>query len=182
VILLAAARGYSAAICSCKERSKRDVRRGWGGSRTGGAVAGHCRVGAAVLRPRPARDQALYKSPAMRCSPGRPVELPAPEWLLAWTSSLGQHPQPAGQLPFELTPAQAGLTVDGDDLTISRSSPVSGVEFTDCLLMALPYRLRPGAGARGRATRWLRCSWRYLRLRKGRGGVNPLVIAALRAG
>jgi hypothetical protein len=44
-------------------------------------------------------------------------------------------------------PPQLGLTVDGDDL-----SPVSHVrpgfttlEFTDCLLTALPYRLRPRA-------------------------------------
>ncbi len=53
-----------------------------------------------------------------------------------------------------LPPPQLGLTVDGDDL-----SPISHVEpgvtttdtgalsFTDCLLSALPYRLRPDARA-----------------------------------
>ncbi len=46
-------------------------------------------------------------------------------------------------------PSQMGLTVDGNDL-----SPISHVSqgfdllpFTDCLLTALPYRLRPGAEA-----------------------------------
>ena len=46
-------------------------------------------------------------------------------------------------------PPQRGLTVDGDEL-----SPIShvalgftGLEFTDCLLTALPYRLRPNARA-----------------------------------
>jgi len=52
-------------------------------------------------------------------------------------------------------PLQLGLTVDGDDLSpISHVSPgftpaaaVGAMEFTDCLLTALPYRLRPGAHA-----------------------------------
>jgi hypothetical protein len=54
-----------------------------------------------------------------------------------------------GFLCPDLPPLQLGLTVDGDDL-----SPISHVEpgfteaaFTDCLLSALPYRLRPGARA-----------------------------------
>ncbi len=44
-------------------------------------------------------------------------------------------------------PPQLGLTVDGDDLSpISHVSPgLTTLEFTDCLLTALPYRLRPGA-------------------------------------
>jgi hypothetical protein len=49
----------------------------------------------------------------------------------------------------DLPPSQLGLTVDGDDL-----NPISHVEpgfadlpFTDCLLGALPYRLRSGARA-----------------------------------
>lgn len=46
-------------------------------------------------------------------------------------------------------PPQLGLTVDGDDLSpISHVSPgFTALEFTDCLLTALPYRLRPGARA-----------------------------------
>jgi hypothetical protein len=46
-------------------------------------------------------------------------------------------------------PAQRGLTVDGDDLTpISHVSPgFSELPYTDCLLTALPYRLRSGAHA-----------------------------------
>ena len=46
-------------------------------------------------------------------------------------------------------PPQRGLTVDGDDLSpISHVSPgFSRLDFTDCLLTALPYRLRPGARA-----------------------------------
>ena len=44
-------------------------------------------------------------------------------------------------------PPQLGLTVDGDDLSpISHVPPgFTTLEFTDCLLTALPYRLRPGA-------------------------------------
>ncbi|MBE9472078.1 MAG: hypothetical protein IMY75_08250 [Chloroflexi bacterium] len=44
-------------------------------------------------------------------------------------------------------PSQLGLTVDGDDLSpISHVPPgFTTLEFTDCLLTALPYRLRPGA-------------------------------------
>ncbi len=44
-------------------------------------------------------------------------------------------------------PPQLGLTVDGDDLSpISHVPPgLTTLEFTDCLLTALPYRLRPGA-------------------------------------
>jgi hypothetical protein len=52
-------------------------------------------------------------------------------------------------------PPQLGLTVDGDDLSpISHVAPGFGpaaagdaLGFTDCLLTALPYRLRPGARA-----------------------------------
>jgi len=46
-------------------------------------------------------------------------------------------------------PPQLGLTVDGDDLSpISHIPPgFTDLEFTDCLLTALPYRLRPGARA-----------------------------------
>jgi hypothetical protein len=46
-------------------------------------------------------------------------------------------------------PPQLGLTVDGDDLsTISRVEPgFTHLTFTDCLLGALPYRLRPEAHA-----------------------------------
>ncbi len=46
-------------------------------------------------------------------------------------------------------PPQRGLTVDGDDLSpISHISPgFSRLDFTDCLLTALPYRLRPQAHA-----------------------------------
>ena len=52
-------------------------------------------------------------------------------------------------------PPQLGLTVDGDDLSpISQVTPGFGaaaagstLEFTDCLLTALPYRLRSGARA-----------------------------------
>jgi spermidine synthase len=44
-------------------------------------------------------------------------------------------------------PAQLGLTVDGDSLSpISQvSTGFSELPYTDCLLSALPYRLRPGA-------------------------------------
>ena len=46
-------------------------------------------------------------------------------------------------------PPQLGLTVDGDSLNpISHVSPgFTALEFSDCLLTALPYRLRPGARA-----------------------------------
>ncbi|MFQ6102275.1 MAG: spermidine synthase [Anaerolineae bacterium] len=46
-------------------------------------------------------------------------------------------------------PLQLGLTVDGDDLSpISHVPPgFTAPEHTDCLLTALPYRLRPGARA-----------------------------------
>jgi len=46
-------------------------------------------------------------------------------------------------------PPQVGLTVDGDDLSpVSHLSPgFTALPFTDCLLTALPYRLRPGARA-----------------------------------
>jgi len=46
-------------------------------------------------------------------------------------------------------PPQLGLTVDGDDLSpISHVMPgFTAMEFTDCLLTALPYWLRPGARA-----------------------------------
>jgi spermidine synthase len=46
-------------------------------------------------------------------------------------------------------PSQLGLTVDGDDLSPISHVPagVTALEFTDCLLAALPYRLRPGARA-----------------------------------
>jgi hypothetical protein len=44
-------------------------------------------------------------------------------------------------------PPQLGLTVDGDDLSpISHVAPgFTRLDFTDCLLTTLPYRLRPGA-------------------------------------
>lgn len=44
-------------------------------------------------------------------------------------------------------PPQLGLTVDGDDLSpISHVDPgFTTLDFSDCLLAALPYRLRPGA-------------------------------------
>ena len=44
-------------------------------------------------------------------------------------------------------PPQRGLTVDGDDVTyIHRVEPrFTDLAYTDCLLGALPYRLRPGA-------------------------------------
>jgi len=46
-------------------------------------------------------------------------------------------------------PPQRGLTVDGDDLnTIHHVRPgFTDLAYTDCLLAALPYRLRPGADA-----------------------------------
>jgi len=46
-------------------------------------------------------------------------------------------------------PTQLGLTVDGDDLSpISHVPPgLTVLEHTDCLLTALPYRLRPSARA-----------------------------------
>jgi hypothetical protein len=49
----------------------------------------------------------------------------------------------------ERPPPQLGLTVDGDDLSpISHVAPgFTSLPFTDCLLTALPYRLRPGARA-----------------------------------
>jgi hypothetical protein len=48
-----------------------------------------------------------------------------------------------------LPPPQLGLTVDGDDLNfISHAEPgFTTLAFTDCLLTALPYRLRPDARA-----------------------------------
>jgi spermidine synthase len=47
----------------------------------------------------------------------------------------------------DLPPPQLGLTVDGDDLSpISHVAPgFTELGFTDCLLIALPYRLRPDA-------------------------------------
>jgi hypothetical protein len=44
-------------------------------------------------------------------------------------------------------PPQLGLTVDGDDLSpISQVDPgFTALDFSDCLLTALPFRLRPGA-------------------------------------
>jgi MFS family permease len=49
----------------------------------------------------------------------------------------------------DMPPRQLGLTVDGDDLSpISHVPPgFTALPFTDCLLTALPYRLRPGARA-----------------------------------
>jgi hypothetical protein len=49
----------------------------------------------------------------------------------------------------DVPPPQLGLTVDGDDLSpISRVEPgFADLAYTDCLLTALPYRLRPGARA-----------------------------------
>jgi spermidine synthase len=49
----------------------------------------------------------------------------------------------------DLPPPQIGLTVDGDDLNpISQISPgFTEATFTDCLLLGLPYRLRPNARA-----------------------------------
>ncbi len=48
-------------------------------------------------------------------------------------------------------PRQLGLTVDGDDLSPVSHVPAGSIftplEFTDCLLTALPYRLRPAARA-----------------------------------
>jgi len=46
-------------------------------------------------------------------------------------------------------PPQLGLTVDGDDLSpITHVEPGIGAQsFTDCMLTALPYRLRPGGRA-----------------------------------
>ncbi len=46
-------------------------------------------------------------------------------------------------------PGQRGMTVDGDDLSpISHVQPgFTDLDFTDCLLTSLPYRLRPGARA-----------------------------------
>jgi hypothetical protein len=59
-----------------------------------------------------------------------------------------------GFLCPDLPPPQLGLTVDGDDLSpISHVAPgvtttgKDALTFTDCLLSALPYRLRPGAHA-----------------------------------
>ncbi len=48
-----------------------------------------------------------------------------------------------------LPPPQLGLTVDGDDLSfISHAEPgFTTLAFSDCLLVALPYRLRPDARA-----------------------------------
>ncbi|MDY7077266.1 MAG: hypothetical protein SXV54_10115 [Chloroflexota bacterium] len=83
-------------------------------------------------------------------------------------------------------PPQLGLTVDGDG-----SSPVSHVptgfttlEFTDCLLTALPYRLRPGARALVLEPRG---GFDVLvALAEGAGGVtaveaNPLIVEAVQA-
>ncbi|MBN1977779.1 MAG: hypothetical protein JW918_10285, partial [Anaerolineae bacterium] len=52
-----------------------------------------------------------------------------------------------GFLCPDLPPPQLGLTVDGDDLSpISHVEPgIADAAFTDCLLLALPYRLRPDA-------------------------------------
>ena len=85
-------------------------------------------------------------------------------------------------------PPQMGLTVDGDDLSpISHVAPGFGpgdLPFTDCLLTALPYRLRPGARAlvlepRGGFDV-------MVALAEGAGEVtaveaNPLIVQAVRA-
>jgi hypothetical protein len=59
------------------------------------------------------------------------------------------HKLPGGGFRCPDPPPQLGLTVDGDDLSpISSLTPgFSELPFTDCLLTALPYRLRPGAHA-----------------------------------
>jgi hypothetical protein len=85
-------------------------------------------------------------------------------------------------------PLQVGLTVDGDDLSpISHIAPGFGpgdLPFTDCLLTALPYRLRPSARAlvlepRGGFDV-------MVALAEGAGAVtaveaNPLIVHAVRA-
>jgi hypothetical protein len=62
------------------------------------------------------------------------------------SSSIRGLPGSGFRCPAE-PPPQLGLTVDGDDLNyISHVEPgFTELPFTDCLLAALPYRLRPGA-------------------------------------
>ncbi len=83
-------------------------------------------------------------------------------------------------------PPQRALFVDGDDLSpiTHVSDPAELAPLTDCLLTALPYRLRPGARTlvldpRGGWDLWVA-------LAEGAGSVtavepNPLVVAAVRA-
>ncbi|MBC7227194.1 MAG: hypothetical protein H5T61_08180 [Thermoflexales bacterium] len=83
-------------------------------------------------------------------------------------------------------PLQRALFVDGDDLSpiTHASDPAELAPLTDCLLSALPYRLRPGARAlvldpRGGWDLWVA-------LAQGARSVtavepNPLVVAAVRA-
>lgn len=83
-------------------------------------------------------------------------------------------------------PPQRALFVDGDDLSpiTHVSDPTEPAPLTDCLLTALPYRLRPGARAlvldpRGGWDLWVA-------LAEGARSVtavepNPLVVAAVRA-
>ncbi len=83
-------------------------------------------------------------------------------------------------------PPQRALFVDGDDLSpiTHVSDPAGLAPLTDCLLTALPYRLRPGARAlvldpRGGWDLWVA-------LAEGARSVtavepNPLVVAAVRA-
>ncbi len=83
-------------------------------------------------------------------------------------------------------PPQRALFVDGDDLSpvTHVSDPAELAPLTDCLLTALPYRLRPGARAlvldpRGGWDLWVA-------LAEGARSVtavepNPLVVAAVRA-
>jgi len=83
-------------------------------------------------------------------------------------------------------PPQLGLTVDGDDLSpISHVPPgFTALEFTDCLLTALPYRLRPSAHALVLEPRG---GFDVLvALAEGAGTVtaveaNPLIVEAVRA-
>lgn len=82
-------------------------------------------------------------------------------------------------------PPQLGLTVDGDDLSpISHVSPgFTDLEFTDCLLTVLPYRLRPHARALVLEPRGGFDA--LVALAEGAGSVtvveaNPLIIDAVR--
>jgi hypothetical protein len=61
----------------------------------------------------------------------------------------GIHRLPGGGPNCPEPPPQLGLTVDGDDLSpISHFAPgFTKAAFADCLLLALPYRLRPDARA-----------------------------------
>lgn len=61
----------------------------------------------------------------------------------------GIHRLPGGGPSCPEPPPQLGLTVDGDDMSpISHFAPgFTKAAFTDCLLLALPYRLRPDAHA-----------------------------------